>query len=358
MSHRFALMTVVSLGCAGRGPTVAPAEPTRRAPSELASIIESQAYHAHLSIDGIAFLDSILYVTTNVGLLEVHGRELRHLYQWYGDDNVVSGPWSDEARERIWLQRDHDNVLLRLDRAGWQKIALPEPPSGTYTRGDILEGFRGIGDSAGFRLVGAGHVWKWSEPSAWAVDSTPPADELSGTIGSARVGNRELYVVSSGGCGYLTCINQGFWHDGGHWGAPVRLAVASVKDVLAASHSVFVRGNQGELLRVDRDAAVVMRTPGLCEAIARTSDGRLIASFRKAGIFVLDAGWRKLLDDPVPTSEGEQWAFLAEHKGVIAFATTTVPQLKSGTTDTWYESGTLGLWVSDGARLMRVETVR
>jgi len=43
---------------------------------------------------------------------------------------------------------------------------------------------------------------------------------------------------------------------------------------------------------------------------------------------------------------------------VIAFATTTVPQLKSGTTDTWYESGTLGLWVSDGARLMRVETVR
>jgi hypothetical protein len=209
----------------------------------------------------------------------------------------------------------------------------------------------------GFRLVGAGHVWKWSDSTNWTLESRPPTDELNATIGFATSGERELHIVSSGGCGYLPCVNQAYWREGGQWSAPLRLPVASVAEVLSTASGIFVRGNKGELLRVDRDSIVSVATPGPCEAFARASHGQLIASFRKAGIFELGTEWRKLFDDPSPTVDGEQRAFLAERGGVIAYATTTVPQLRPGTSDKWDESGAVGLWTSDGSRLVRVELV-
>jgi hypothetical protein len=79
-----------------------------------------------------------------------------------------------------------------------------------------------------------------------------------------------------------------------------------------------------------------------------------MASFRGAGLFVLDSGWRKLFDDPSERSTGEQRAFIVERRGQVALATTTVPQLKPGSSDKFYQSGNLGLWISDGPKLVRV----
>jgi hypothetical protein len=352
------LAAAAASACAEPPAVDALAQPTRLAPGELASVIKHQAYQSRLSIDGLGFLDSVLFVGTNVGLLEVQHGEVSALDQWFASDNVVSGPYRDDTRHRIWVKRDHDNVLLTHDAVQWRKIALPTPPQGYFTRGDILEGFRTAGDSSTLWLVGGGNVWRWSEPgAAWVLEPRPPTDSLSGIVGVATLGSRAGYIVSDGGCGYLPCVNQAYWRDGERWSPPVRLAIHGVAQVITASHGMYVRGDSGELLRLERDAAVSLVTPGPCDAVAGTSDGNLIASFRGAGLFVLTTRWQKLFDDPSPRVAGERFAYIAEHEGTIAFATSTVPQLKAGSSDRWYESGEVGLWISDGPRLVRVPLV-
>jgi hypothetical protein len=118
---------------------------------------------------------------------------------------------------------------------------------------------------------------------------------------------------------------------------------------------VFVRGEKGDLLRVEQNKVTPVEIPAPCEAISSTSQGKLIASFRGAGIFVLEKTWIKLFDYPYPDSEGEHRAYLAENNGIVAFATAAVPQLKrKNNKEEWYYTGTDALWVSEGDRLVRV----
>jgi hypothetical protein len=339
----------------------APGQPFARPAEQLGRIIRNQAYESRLGIDGVAFLDSVVYVSTNVGLLEARGGRITQLDQWYGQDNMVSGPWRDQSHPRVWLYRERDGAFVVHDQAGWRLVARPHPPNGFRSRGDILRGYRFANDSADLWLVSAGHVWIWTDSATWVLQQSPPAvpDEFDETIGFARVDGRELQIVTSGSCAYLPCVNRGFWREAGQWRAPVRIGVNGVEDVIMASNAVYVRGDSGEVVRVGRDSAVTIASPGRCEAIGRTSDGKLIASFRKAGIFVLEsAKWRKLFDDPAPEVDGEQWAFIAEQGGVVAYATTTVPVVKPsdpGKPIEFINSGAVGLWVSDGTRLVRVD---
>jgi hypothetical protein len=69
----------------------------------------------------------------------------------------------------------HDGALLRLDETGWHLNALPVPPNGYYSRGDMLEGFRGSSDASGFRLIGGGYVWVWNPPARWVLETSPSA---------------------------------------------------------------------------------------------------------------------------------------------------------------------------------------
>ena len=311
--------------------------------------------YADFGISGLAFLDSQLFVSTNVGLLEVSGRNVRHLYQWYEDDNVVSGPWYDELRAGIWIQRARDGRFVCLDRKGWHRIDLPRPPDGYFSRGDFLNGFEGVGDTTDFRLVGAGYVWKWTNTSAWAIAPSPPAEEFSGTVRCARVKERTLYVVRVGACAIPPCVYKAYWQDSGQWRTPLLLPVGSVEEVVNASGAIFIRGDKEKLLRVDDDTVRVLSVPGPCESITHTSGGRLLASFRGAGIFMLESDWTKLFDEPYASTEGEHRAYLAENNGLVAFATTTVHHLKPGATNKWYNTGTNGLWISEGGMLVRVE---
>ena len=343
------------IGCSHPDHTsAAAARLTYHAPSELANIVRRQAYESRLDIAGIALRDTTLYVATNVGLLDIRGSRLVRIAQWLSDDNVVSGPWYDERGDRMWVKRDHDNVLFYQHDSVWTQVSLPKPPNGQdYTRGDILEGFRGISDSTAFRLLGAGTVWRWDD-STWRMDGRPPTDPLNATIGFGRVAKDEVMVVTSGSCAYLPCTNQAYWRTSEGWQQPLRLDVKSVEDVVSASGAVYARGNKGELLRIDRDSVAKLMTPGFCEAIARTAAGKLIASFRGVGLFLRDTGWTKRFDDPSDPRTGEQQAFIAERGGRVAFATTTVSQLRPGSSDKFVQSGNLGVWISEGAKLVRI----
>ncbi len=329
--------------------------PTAWSADSLPSFVKKHAYQKRLDISGLAFFDSTLYVATNIGVLEVQGGHLRQILTWLPDDNVVSGPWSDPSGRQIWFERDHDNVFVRKDSTDWRQVALPEPPAGYYTRGEALEGFQAAGDSMTFRLVGAGQVWRWSADSAWVMGPQPTSDDTMTLVGFAASGAAEVYITSSGGCGYLPCTNLARWHTGSQWGKPITLAVGELGQLLSTTDGVFVRGTDGVLLRVGAESAVRLSVPGRCEAIARGSDGRLLASFRGAGIYKYDRTWVKLFDDPNPGSQGEQWAYLAEDHGQLAYGTTTVPQLDG---DRQFQSGSLGLWVVVNGRLVAIDLAK
>ena len=352
------LLAALLSGCGEDKPPLAPAQPKNLPVTDVANVARELPNYTRFGISGLAFLSNRLFVATNIGLLEVQGREVKQFYRWYDKYNVISGPWSDEPRDGVWVHREDDGYFVRLDHNGWNRIDLPKPPKGYYTRGDFLEGFVGISDKSHFYLIGAGNVWQWSDAGGWLIEPQPSAEKFSDVVGFADFGTLQLYIVRSGACALPPCNYAAYWYDAGQWHAPLRVPISRVSQVVAVSQGAFVRGSNGELLGIDVKTVTLMDIPGPCEAITRTSDGKLLASFRGSGIFVLDKGWLKLLDDPYNASEGEHWAYLSENNGVIAFATTSVPQLKQGTDNQWYFSGTDALWVSENKKLARVKLIQ
>jgi hypothetical protein len=133
MKPTSALLVLLSLGCSeGNRVSASSVQPTYRPSADLRRLIKGHAYESRLSIDGIAYHDSTLYVATNVGLLEVRAQRVARIAQWLADDNVVSGPWYDESHDRLWIKRDHDNVLLYRGDSTWTQLSLPKPPNGEY----------------------------------------------------------------------------------------------------------------------------------------------------------------------------------------------------------------------------------
>jgi hypothetical protein len=273
------------------------------------------------------------------------------------NDDVVEGPWVDKTNKSLWIQRVHDGALLRLDETGWHLNALPVPPSGYYSRGDMLEGFRGSSDVSGFRLIGGGYVWVWNPPDRWILETSPPAPEFSASIGVGFSRGREIRVMRSGTCPVRPCDYAFYWREGNGWSVGRNLPVSQVRQVLGTADGIFARSDKGELGRLDDNGAALLETPGKCEAIARTSAGKLLASFVGAGVFTLtQEGWTKALDYPYGASEGEHWAQLAEEGGVVAYATTSMPGHLIG--NKWEYTGSTALWVSEGANWVRVDAVK
>jgi hypothetical protein len=82
--------------------------------------------------------------------------------------------------------------------------------------------------------------------------------------------------------------------------------VSQVRQVLGTVDGIFARSDKGELVRLDDNGGALLETPGKCDAIARTSAGKLMASFVGAGVFTLtQEGWTKALDYPYGPSEDE-----------------------------------------------------
>lgn len=278
---------------------------------------------SYYSIEGIAFLGKRLFITTDIGLLEVQNFDVKYFYQWNDiNNNVLSGPWIDPLNNTIWFQRSiGDKNLIRLDSSdGWHLVPLPLPPNGYYSRGDFLRSFSGIGsDFFNFHLIGAGNVWKRVTDN-WIIKSSPPTKESDGVVGYAKDGNRDVYIVRLRPCVTLPCTYTVYSYESSHWLrlSPIVLPVGNIEQVITASNGIFIRGGNGELLQIKNNMVVELDTPAYCESIAQTTKGKLIATFRRTGIYILDGVFIKVLDIP----KDNHWIYLAENNGNIAFAAT------------------------------------
>jgi len=348
------LAILVFAGCAESEPPLAGAIPTVTPATGMRSLVRAFADDKRLGVTNLTFLRDSLFVGTNVGLLRIEEQKVESIYRWYKTYNVTDGPWYGAHRLEIWMVRLEDRQLIKFDGRDWFKVSPPTPPNGFFGRGEFVDGYEGVGKSGNFYLVGGGHSWTWTNSGDWSLNPAPPAPEFSRVVGLAEVGELLLYVVQIRGCPFPDCEFAGYWNSGGQWRSPIPLRVGNVKQVVSASDAVFIRGEKGELIRVVGEEVKKMDTPGPCEAIARTDDGKLLASFTNAGIYRLDEKWMHLWDSPYPRLEGEHSVYLTEHDGVVALATASLRQLKEGR---WYRTGSDALWLSDQGNLRQIDLV-
>ena len=334
------LCLATSVGCSRTG---MPVEPKSIAVQEIPRLIRSLPEYAHFSFSGVSFFKGRLYASTNIGLLAVAGGKAAALYQWQARDSVVEGPWSDIANNAMWIQHGSDGSLARYDGARWRRVELPPPPRGFYTGGDMMTGFIGISAPQDFWLVGGGNAWRWGANGDWTAEPQPPAPEWSAVRAVAPLGDTLLYIVREGievipPSSYAVYDRQRSWHRN-------PLKTMDFEQVVVTAEAVYVMAEDGTLFSLSSGSITPVPTPGLCEAITRTSTAGLLASFKNRGIYLFaNGGWEIKAPYPYDSTEGEHWAHLAENGGQVAYATSGKRTY----------SGTAALWVLDGATLQRV----
>ena len=108
----------------------------------------------------------------------------------------------------------------------------------------------------------------------------------------------------------------------------------------------------GEILRIDSSEVTKLDCPGFCEALTVTSTGTLLACFCNLGVYELRDDWKLLFKYPRPSTNGDNWVYLAEDNGVIAMATHPIPKLIN---DKFVYNSFAGLWLFSGTELTKVD---
>ena len=335
----------------------ASADPTLVSREELRSRIAALPDRAHFGFAGVAFFKGRLYAATNLGLAVVHDFELERFYEWRSQDSVVSGPWLDAAHDSLWIQQAHDGSFLRYDGVRWHRVAMPPPPNGYYSRGNMLTGFAGVSSPSTFWMVGGGGVARADADGRWTTEPQPPMPRFAAVTGIAPIGSDLLYIVNEEGAALQYRPLRYVAYDRSRQWARTELGLIKFRDVVAAGESAYVRAEEGTLLSVAKGVVSTVTTPGFCEAITRTTAGELLAVFKDRGFFVYaDGQWMKKAEYPYDASEGEHIAYLAAGDGNIAYATARVPHIAASASAAtqWTYSGTDALWVLDGQKFRRI----
>jgi Abnormal spindle-like microcephaly-assoc'd, ASPM-SPD-2-Hydin/FG-GAP-like repeat len=169
--------------------------------SKLGRLIKALPDYAPFGYSGLAFYKGKLYVATNLGLLELDEGRISRVFRFQKNDSVISGPWLDTADQLLWALDNHTNQLLNYDGVVWHRVDFPRPQKGYYSRGDVLEGPKPIGNANGFWLQSGGSVWRWDpikngdgtqDIYVWLYDNT---------FGPGAPGGRDLFQFLGNGDG-------------------------------------------------------------------------------------------------------------------------------------------------------------
>ena len=333
-----------------------PSEPAVIASEKFPALISKLPDHVGFGFSGAAYFQGKLYVSSNLGLLVIKDRNIEALLQWTKSDAVIEGPWLDGTNKALWAQSANDGSLLHFDGSQWSRMPLPEPPAG-YTRGDVLDGFGGRSTPRAFWMMGGNCIWRWDPGSkGWLTESLPAMPAGSAVKAFFSWDDAKVFLVRDGyQIGIEAGKNPATIHVfDGTWRNFAGIDI-DAKDTAQTDSFGFVRSSGGLLYQVSRNQMTRLAGPGRCDAIAKVSNGNLLASFGSSGIFErVGDQWEKRAASPFGSEEGEHWAHLAESDGEIALATSTVPQLIRGT-DKFVYSGTAGIWTASNGVFERID---
>jgi hypothetical protein len=293
----------------------------------------------------------------------------------------------------LWVCLYDGNKLAYYDGRSWREAKFPKPLHGYISRGDLLHGFRGVCNRRSFWLEGAGRAWRWegAKSGKWTEETLPSAfhPEWSTGLPLTRViptdGN--VFFIKRGDQDWdwrlmllddprmkdhpkraqLEAKIQGdsAWYlAGGKWIALTnKEGKFFTEETAAVNGKGYILTTKGALLEVTGASISALKTPGVCEAIAPSATGTLLASFRGLGVFELKADWHKLLNSPYSDSETDYEVRLAAQEGCVALAVRPLPKRQiSGAKLSDIPLATLvynsppGIWISKGEEWMLVST--
>lgn len=344
--------------------------PKQLAAGQVHVLIEALPDYASFTFSGLAFYKSRLYVSTNLGLLEVINGKVTSIYRVQKQYSVVSGPWLDRSDQLLWLQDDETQDLLSFNGTTWHRLKTPRA-KGVYA-GVGAEGLHPVSDANQFLLAAGGSVWRWNNSqNNWKSELQPgrtPNSEDTGTvIGALPVRNRVVFLMRHQLLPLLVKNSEGFQSDEvvidkDGWRSLTNLSRAGflAETWIAAGDYGYICTRSGVLLQVTLESITKLDAPGECEAIASTDQGSLLASFRQAGIYTLtDGHWVLRAPHPYPKGEGEYWTFIAEESGNIAFALSAKPVIdksrSSGRDLRFTRNAPTALWVTGASGWKTVE---
>ncbi|MGA1985269.1 MAG: hypothetical protein ABSG72_03280 [Candidatus Sulfotelmatobacter sp.] len=326
--------------------------------------------YASFSLTGAAYFDDRLYVGSNIGLLEIENGAVAKLFQMQKSDSVVSGPWFDRTDHLLWVMDDHTHELLNFNGSTWQRVAMPQPPKGYYSRGEVLGGVKPIGTDAGFWISAAGGVWRWGAKtrSCMAEPEPPLMSADDGVLGALPVQGGMAYIVRHELLPFLVRPGEPFKSDTitlVNGSGPHELGVKEGTSFLAetwtvANDSGYICDRDGRMLIVSQSEVTPIPTPGACEAVAVNGQGNLVASFRSHGIFRFTGSEWQLLSPQVPGSDqGEYWAFLAMSNDETCYVTDAKPivdeRRSHGTDMHWKRNAETAAWIIRSGQASKVK---
>ena len=139
-------------------------------------------------------------VATNLGLLELDEGRISRVFRFQKNDSVISGRWLDTADQLLWALDNHTNQLLNYDGVVWHRVDFPRPQKGYYSRGDVLERPKPIGNANGFWLQSGGSVWRWDPiKNNWSFEpqrsSNLNSQDAGEIIGVVPLGTKLFFIV-------------------------------------------------------------------------------------------------------------------------------------------------------------------
>ncbi len=339
--------------------------------SEASRLVKGLPSYAPLGYSGLAYFKGKLYVSTNIGLLEVEGARISKIYRVQDEHSVVSGPWVDRENQLLGVRDDQTHELLNYNGSKWQRVPMPMPAKGYYSRGDVLAGGRLIGNQRGFWMVAGGSAWQWRpDTGSWTAEVAPPniltLERMDETIGVLPVESKALFLVRHESLDFTFAQDEKFKSDtvkilDGDWRdlpAPDGLRFFA-ETLTVAGDAGYICTRSGSLLRVTAREIKAMELPGKCETVAATSSGTLLASFLGKGILEYDGSWKFRANHPYPSGAGKYWAHLAEDSSQIAYALNAQPvvdkERSTGSDYKWKQNAPTELWVSLERKPQRVE---
>ncbi|HNG95533.1 MAG TPA: hypothetical protein PLB32_22205 [Acidobacteriota bacterium] len=339
----------------GAQTSVGSANPRIILPQDVPRKIKEIPTYTRFGYSGLAYYKGGLYASSNIGLFEFQNGKLTHLYKWDDRDDVVSGPWIDQANDSLWLFHNGLNKLIRFDGKEWAFLELPRPKYG-YTRMDMLKGFQGVSSDKSFWLQIGGSAWRLdASKNGWVSEPRPEPGLL---VSMAPLKDKTHYIVRHKYASFFPesavnrpnkpftdgvyLFNQGEWKESPESNGLCYFA----KQVLAFKDVVFILTESQQLLRLTSTEIKPIKTLGEIEAMTSTSTGTLLVSFRNQGIYEYTNDWQQKFPSPYPKTETSHWAYLSEYDGEIALAITPKPQWAGD--GTWSYSGLTTLWISSG----------
>jgi hypothetical protein len=336
--------------------------------SEIPKLVSALPPYAPFAFSGLAYFHGKLYVTSNIGLIEVVEGQPTQVYRVQRDYSVVSGPWVDDKNQLLWIQDEQTQALLRFDGRHWTRTPMPQPVKGYYSRGDVLEGIRMVHDGSTLWMHAGGSAWRWDHGKGqWimfpAPLRTPTVEDANETIGVLIVGREPALIVRHEGLAYLVSEEEEFKTD------TIVLASNDWKQIpmdtslrffaahwTTVSETGYLCGRDGRVFKITLERVAGLPAPGKCEALTLIGDVPVV-SFKNKGVFEYSGDW--LLRAPYPyTGGGEYWVHVAAGGGEIAFAVHPKPVVErpqtSGSDIKFERNATGGLWLIRGNQVREV----